>query len=183
MNADGSKKRRLTNSPEGEGSYAPSWSSDGHAITFWRGTSETDNDAPDDSEIYFVGLGGGKPIRVTRDDHASFQPAYSPDGSEIAYRRHDPDDIVVMNSDGTGAHAVTPDALNPWSPAWSPDGAKLAFLRCCADHESLSGRPLLEVVVLDLESGDLQRLGMYVETENNVPQWVSSSTLLVNRQE
>jgi Tol biopolymer transport system component len=183
MNADGSGKRQLTHSPDGMGSYAPTWSFDGHAIAFWRGTSVSDNDAPDDSEIYFIGPGGGRAFRLTHDDHASFQPAYSLDGSQIAYRRHDPDDIVVMDSDGTNAHAVAPDAWNPWSPAWSWDGTKLAILRCCADHDSFSGRPLLEVAVIDLSTHETQRLGLYVETENNVPQWVSPSTLLVNRQE
>jgi len=183
MNADGSKKRRLTNSPNGMGSYAPTWAPDGIAIAFWRGTSATDNEAPDDSEIFVVGAGGGRAFQLTHDDDASFQPAFSADGSRIAYRRHNPDDIVVMNADGTDAHTVTEDELNPWSPSWSSDGSRLAFLRCCADHESVAGRPLLEVVVLDLATGETQPLGMYVETENNVPQWVSSSRLLINRQE
>lgn len=130
-----------------------------------------------------MGVGGGEAFRLTHDDHASFQPAWSPDSSQIAYRRTNPDDIVVMNADGTGGHAVTPSALNPWSPAWSPDGTKLAILRCCADHAGFSGRPLLEVAVLDLTTGEIQRLDMYVETENHVPQWITDTTLLVNRQE
>lgn len=185
MSADGSNKRRLTNSPDGMGSYAPTWAPDGIAIAFWRGTSvfEGDGDAPEDSEIYVVGVGGGEAFRLTHDDHASFQPAWSPDSSQIAYRRTNPDDIVVMNADGTGGHAVTPSALNPWSPAWSPDGTKLAILRCCADHAGFSGRPLLEVAVLDLTTGEIQRLDMFVETENHVPQWITDTTLLVNRQE
>ncbi|HEX6265131.1 MAG TPA: hypothetical protein VF036_07605, partial [Actinomycetota bacterium] len=119
MSADGSNKRRLTNSPDGMGSFAPTWAPDGIAIAFWRGTSvfEGDGDAPEDSEIYVVGVGAGEAFRLTHDDHASFQPAWSPDSSQIAYRRTNPDDIVVMNADGTGGHAVTPAALNPWSPA------------------------------------------------------------------
>ena len=88
-----------------------------------------------------------------------------------------------MDADGTGGRTVTRDALNPWSPAWSPDGTKLAILLCCSDHSSPAGRPLLEVAVLDLTTGEIQRLGMYVETMNNVPQWVSDTQLLVNRQE
>jgi hypothetical protein len=126
--------------------------------------------------------GRGKPIRLTFDDHASFQPADASDG-RIAYRKHGPDDIVVMRGDGANPRVITPDALDPWSPAWSPDGSKIAFLRCCSDHQSLSGRPLLEMVVIDLATARLQRLGVYVETENNVPQWTSNTTLLVNRSE
>jgi hypothetical protein len=78
---------------------------------------------------------------------------------------------------------VSPDGSNPWSPALSPSGTKVAILRCCADHESLAGRPLLEVVVIDLITLETHPTGMYVETENTVPQWITDSLLLVNRQE
>jgi hypothetical protein len=39
------------------------------------------------------------------------------------------------------------------------------------------------VVVIDFATLELQRLGVYVETENNMPQWTSNTTLLVNRYE
>ena len=42
-------------------------------------------------------------FELTHDDHASFQPAWSPDSSQIAYRRTNPDDIAVMNADGMEA--------------------------------------------------------------------------------
>ena len=182
MNSDGSGKRTVTNTPPGQGSYAPAWSPTNDTILFYRGGS-SDPDPQSDAEFYTVSVEGGPITRLTDDVHASFQPAWSPDGTQIAYRRHDPDDIVVMDADGTGGRTVTRDALNPWSPAWSPDGTKLAILLCCSDHSSPAGRPLLEVAVLDLTTGEIQRLGMYVETMNNVPQWVSDTQLLVNRQE
>ncbi len=69
-------------------------------------------------------------------------PAWSPDGSQIAFAAQLDDvgtQIWVINADGTGLHEVTrmvpfdssghPDAgsaIND-SPAWSPDGTKIAF--------------------------------------------------------
>ena len=48
---------------------------------------------------------------------------------------------------------------------------------------SVFGTIVLEVVIIDLATSETQRTGMYVETENNVPQWITDFQLLVNRQE
>jgi uncharacterized repeat protein (TIGR01451 family) len=55
------------------------------------------------------------------------EPAFSPDGSRIAYMRQS--DIWVMNADGTGQTNLTQSATGQYEsdPAWSPDGSKIAF--------------------------------------------------------
>lgn len=65
------------------------------------------------------------------------EPAWSPDGSRLAYvvQGSDPNgttggsDIWIMNADGTDAHAVTDGLGSSWGPAWSPDGSDIAFTR------------------------------------------------------
>src|SRR5439155_7796575 len=61
---------------------------------------------------------------------------WSPDGAKIAYTAAVdlPDcsglassDIHVVNADGTGDVAVTPDAFQDELPVWSPDGSKILF--------------------------------------------------------
>lgn len=55
-------------------------------------------------------------------------PAWSPDGSKIAFYTLDYD-IFTMNADGTGVTNLTNSANQEESPAWSPDGSKIAFTK------------------------------------------------------
>lgn len=75
--------------------------------------------------------------QFTRSGGLAMQPAWSPDGSAIAYvlRRKNSSDLAVMNADGSGTRLLTNDESpvvdnNLWafSPAWSPDGKQLAYL-------------------------------------------------------
>ncbi len=58
-------------------------------------------------------------------------PAWSPDGSTIVFTRSTPglsSEIVAVNADGTGEHALTSTPLvDETMPAWSPDGSKIAY--------------------------------------------------------
>jgi TolB protein len=58
-------------------------------------------------------------------------PAFSPDGSRIAFRRYVPGellgDIWVMNADGSDAHPVTAAPGTQQDPSWSPDGKRIAY--------------------------------------------------------
>jgi dipeptidyl aminopeptidase/acylaminoacyl peptidase len=72
-------------------------------------------------------------------------PAWSPDGTRIAFAR--PDGLGIAAADGSGAHALT-SAVAPVStadagatfddaPSWSPDGARIAFVRATLWHSDL----------------------------------------------
>jgi dipeptidyl aminopeptidase/acylaminoacyl peptidase len=53
------------------------------------------------------------------------EPAWSPDGSKIAFTRETLG-ISVVNADGSDRRNLTPD-LRDSGPDWSPDGSKLVF--------------------------------------------------------
>jgi Tol biopolymer transport system component len=63
------------------------------------------------------------------------KPAWSPDGSRIAFEHRGdgdmtPAQIFVMNVDGTNPHRLTSTAPFQYAesdPAWSPDGSRIAY--------------------------------------------------------
>ena len=78
---------------------------------------------------------GGTATRLTVSNFSS-DPAYSPDGSRIAFRSGGAlgYDIFVMNADGSGRRQLTDtgsagsDGSAESEPAWSHDGSKIAFV-------------------------------------------------------
>ena len=70
------------------------------------------------------GVGSG--VRRLTNEGSSYSPAWSPDGTRIAFSRSS--DIYVMNADGSGVTNLTNNSdLLQRDPAWSPDGTKIAF--------------------------------------------------------
>jgi WD40-like Beta Propeller Repeat len=67
----------------------------------------SDRDAPglNGREIYTTAADGSDPWRLTTNLVADLDPAYSPDGTRIAFTREN--DIWVMNADGTGQKAIS----------------------------------------------------------------------------
>lgn len=81
MNADGSNQRRLTRLVAG--AYFSSWSPDGSQIAFasdhyWRTNYHGDENVAFNMDIYVIGVDGGEPVRLTRNDEIDTTPAWSP---------------------------------------------------------------------------------------------------------
>ena len=80
-------------------------------------------------EIYTMNPDGSGETRLTNTADDEIDPAWSPDGTQIAFRRASATvgfDIYVMNADGSGQSRLTDTAQN-YEPTWSPDGRKIAF--------------------------------------------------------
>ncbi len=79
-------------------------------------------------DIYSVPITGGDATALTSDIAWNYQPAFSPDGSKIAFvsDRAGGDNLWVMDANGDNAHAVSDEAEHiVHNPSWSPDGEYL----------------------------------------------------------
>ncbi|MFL6203569.1 MAG: protein kinase domain-containing protein, partial [Thermoanaerobaculia bacterium] len=109
---------RLTNQPGIE--TFPSLSPDGDFFVYAKAAS------PDNLDVYLQRVRGGNPINLTADSPVDdTQPAYSPDGRQIAFRsEREGGGIFLMGATGESARRLTDFGYNP---AWSPDGREIAF--------------------------------------------------------
>jgi Tol biopolymer transport system component len=84
------------------------------------------------NEIWVMDADGTGLTQLTSNPGSpSRAPAWSPDGSKIAFYRltGSTTDVWVMNSDGSGQTKLTTSgAASAREPAWSPDGMKIAFV-------------------------------------------------------
>ena len=119
---------RLTWLTSGPRDASPAWI-DSTSLFFKRG-----------SDLWTVRI-GGSPKRVTHYRPAT-EPAWSPDGSTIAFAALD------RGLFDTNIYEMKPDGRSPWrplvqsaaperSPAWAPDGRRLAFTRGGQFQESV----------------------------------------------
>lgn len=89
----------------------------------------SDRDRAGDFEIYMVDAKGDSERRITRNNSNDTAPAWSPDGTQIAFEsdRNGNADIYVMNADGSSELRLTNNDAVDWAPSWSPDGTQIAF--------------------------------------------------------
>ena len=126
MNQDGSNQHRIYYS-NAISAYA-TWSPDGKHIAF---ANDKEDDRTGNFEIFTI-----EPETTEAEKRLTFRrqydisPAYSPDGSRIAFASHSDGnwEIYMMNSDGSGLVRITRDAADDGEPAWSPDGKRIVFV-------------------------------------------------------
>src|SRR5215208_4283294 len=156
MNPDGSHVSQITHPPKGWRDDVPEWSPDGTKVTFYRQRIDEmmsrimvfNTKTGDVREVTHCGPDQGwtKEHPPPSSGHycvADFDPAFSPDGDSLAFRRilgpEEASSIVegiwIVGLDGSNPHQVTnidrtlPEAFSDYGPAFSPDGKTLVFDR------------------------------------------------------
>ncbi len=85
----------------------------------------------------------------------AWDPAWSPDGSQIVYTCNYGGDtnIWIANADGSNAVQLTTQPNIDWDPAWSPDGSKILF-----SHDRDGDGVVYNVWTIDVDGTDLTQL-------------------------
>ncbi|WP_103335970.1 serine hydrolase [Amycolatopsis sp. CA-126428] len=105
----------------------PAISPDGSRIAYVLRTADRDRDE-DTRSLWVVSTESGEPRRLTRGP-ADLEPAWSPDGTRLAFLRAQdgPAQLWLLPADGGEAERVTTLPLGAGTPVWRPDGAEIAF--------------------------------------------------------
>lgn len=147
IDADGSGLINLTADGTTPYEVPGDWAPDGSHVLVYSDRDATDTD------IYRVRVDGSGMTKVMdSDEQDRGGPAYSPDGSRIAFTRRGPiPGVYVMNADGSDIRMITgSEGARYLGPSWAPNGRQLLFeLR--RDNES-------DLYVVDHDGSNLRNL-------------------------
>jgi len=110
-------------------------------------------------EIYTISPTGGTADRINFTNYSK-HPAWSPDGSRIAFVSTD-NQIFVMKADGSGRRQITNTPTAKQEPAWSPDGTRIAYVANSFDVDQQTD---LEIWVINADGS-----GRTQVTNNSFP--------------
>lgn len=129
-------------------------------------------------DISIVNIDGTDSMSVTQGESIDIFPAWSPDGSQIAFvsERHRGTSLIagqlVIYTIATGESRDVPltigDRVAPYAPAWSPDGRTIAFVAYDGDINNYHYRSTTPAVyTVGIDGSGLTR----ISTTSTGPSW------------
>jgi TolB protein len=145
--------------PEERLGYLPAWSPGGTQIVFGAFVGDPDESGNRESELFLMNSDGSNVRQLTDRPGPDVDPAWSPDGSRIAWWGQDPPaegsqtqpNALYMIDVLSGEVTELGDGADP---VWSPDGQHIAFtLQPQPAEGTLQVRPNVDIWVMDIETG------------------------------
>ncbi len=121
-------------------------------------------------EIFTVETDGTEATPLTDLETNQFHPAWSPDGTRIAFDAQSGEgdmQIRVMDANGSNLQTLTDGPAWNYLPAWSPDGDRIAFVSNRDGND--------EVYVMNADGSGQERLTTAVD-EDLSPSWSPDAT-------
>ena len=101
-----------------------------------------------------------RPDELSQSPTSDYSPAWSPDGTTIAFasdRDSDPNEIYLMDADGSNPIRVTDNPGIDEYPTWSPDGIRIV-IHCTMGGIDANGTGDFEICVVNRDGTGLHRL-------------------------
>jgi hypothetical protein len=123
---NGAQQARLVVDPQAD-DWGPAVDQSGKRIAYRRADDQTGV-----SDIFTANIDGSNPVRITHSGRHDTQPAWSPNGTTIAYvslpaNTSGDYELNVVPAAGGAARTLLDQTTMINGPAWSPDGKAIAF--------------------------------------------------------
>lgn len=147
INADGTGRTNLTNSPGYDGDA--DWSPNGQQILF-----SSRRGAGGEVSLYVMNADGSEVTRLTARAKSYESGAdWSPNGQHIVFARRDSIlhpryELYTINADGSDEVRLTFNNVLDATPSWSPDGKQIAF------HSTMGGELQPQLYVMNADGSD-----------------------------
>ena len=115
-----------------------------------------DSNRSGNHQIYTMDSNGGNIKRITHHEGRDLEPAWSPNGRQIAFHSYrigkKRSEIYVIDADGTNERNLTNHPASDWAPAWSPDGSHIVFESDRDEKENLN------LFIMEADGRNVRRL-------------------------